>query len=107
MSLSKSSSFLASFWCFVLTVTLVFIVIRSGSCLFACHHIITLFQGCYNYLIVLIIQDSEWMFLIFHMCIEAAGVWLGNLTHIYNITMTVLILVECSCVSDVRCKSKS
>ena len=57
-------------------VTYIFIVIRCGSCLYACHHISILFQGCCNSLIVLVIQlfdkspkflilpfkDAEWLF---------------------------------------------
>jgi len=34
----------------------IFIVIRYVSCLFACHHITILLQGCCNSLIVLVIQ---------------------------------------------------
>ena len=111
MSLSKSSSFLASFWCFVLTVTLVFIVIISGSCLFACHHITTLFQGCYNYLIVLTIKIQSGCFdfpYVHWSCWRMAGKFDPHLQHYNDCSYTSWMFVcEWCKVQKQKLKGKS
>jgi len=105
-SCSESSSCLVSvLLCFGVSYWLGFIFIRSVSCLFTCHHITILFQGCCNSLIVLVIQFSKLKspklliipFKMYSVCFGfpsfhwSASVCLGNLTHIYNTIMDALV----------------